>query len=178
MCGCARRAAMRTSRSNRSCPMELERSGLRILMATVRPCLRSSARKTVAIPPLPTSATMRYRSLRAERRLSYSADTEIPPPPPPDGAVRKPPDDALLVARSTGFRLSRRSDRDDFRRHIRTTRRTRVHNVEVAELIGDSATPHVDRPCFPGQEHVLEEADHIATDTDLAMAIEEPGLDV
>src|SRR4051794_18583617 len=67
MCGCWSRAARRISRWNRSVPSEAASSGWRTLSATGRSCLRSRARKTVAMPPRPSSRSNSYRSRSPSR---------------------------------------------------------------------------------------------------------------
>ena len=55
MWGCCSRAASRISRWKRSGPSEADSSGWSTLSATGRSCFRSWARKTVAMPPRPSS---------------------------------------------------------------------------------------------------------------------------
>src|SRR5437764_1300063 len=65
MCGCWRLAVVVISARNRCAPITADSSGRSTLSATLRRCFRSSARYTVAIPPAPSSRSMRYRSARA-----------------------------------------------------------------------------------------------------------------
>ena len=62
MLGCVSPVAILISRWNRSAPTAAAKSGCRSLMATLRSNLVSTQRYTVAIPPRPSSRSMRYRS--------------------------------------------------------------------------------------------------------------------
>ena len=64
MCGCDSCAAIPISRRNLSVPTEAPSSWRRIFIATLRLCLRSSARCTVAMPPWPSIRSIVYRSAR------------------------------------------------------------------------------------------------------------------
>src|SRR5687768_6116458 len=75
MCGCCSAAVVVISCTKRSAPNTAASSGLSTLSATFRLCLRSSARYTVAMPPAPSSRSMRYRSWRADVRAGGTAAT-------------------------------------------------------------------------------------------------------
>ncbi len=66
-------AAISISRRNRADPIACATSGRSTLTATRRRCFTSSARKTTAMPPCPSSRSSRYRLARAARRSSTSS---------------------------------------------------------------------------------------------------------
>src|ERR1051326_8523375 len=79
MWGWRRLAVVSISRRNRSGPRAAASSGRRTFTATLRWCLRSSARWTVAIPPWPSSRSIRYRSARAAARRTGTSPMSARP---------------------------------------------------------------------------------------------------